>query len=50
MASKAGEVSQSVQVKRLRAGGPVQADPTVNILNLSWSSLQNLVGHLKLVM
>ena len=35
-----------MQVKRAEAGGPVQADCTANILNLSWSPEQNLVGHL----
>ena len=45
-ASEAGEVSQPVQAKRARAGGPVQADCTVKVLNLSWLRYLTLVGHL----
>ena len=45
-ASKAGEVSQSVRVKRAGARGPVQANHTVKLLILSWLRYFTLVGHL----
>ena len=44
-ASKAVEESQPVLVKRAGAG-PVQADGTVKVLNLSRTPKQNLVRHL----
>ena len=45
-ASEAGEVSQPVQAKRARAGGPVQPGPTVKLLNLSQLRYFTIVGHL----
>ena len=41
-ASEAGQMSGGAK----RARGPVQSDSIVNLLNLSWSTKQNLVCHL----
>ena len=43
-ASEAGEVSQPVRAKQAGAGGPVQADRTVKVLNMHQPSKKNSVS------
>ena len=42
-------MSQPVQANQAGAGGPVQADPTVNVLNTLVLTYLTLVGHLNKV-